>query len=90
MAGSRGGGVGPCSKAWLLCHAGGAESPPDTRVHALPVSRRAVDLRRDPGTMVALGDHEVVAGLQVHPEPGVGAEMVREAQRRVRADRACR
>ena len=50
--------------------------------------RSAVDLRRDPRTMVALGDREVVAGLQVHLELGADAEMVGEAQRGVRADRA--
>ena len=47
----------------------------------LPAITSAVDLRGDPRAMVALGDREVVAGLQVHPELGAGAEMVREAQR---------
>jgi len=50
-------------------------------------SRGAVDLGGDAGAVVALGDREVVAGLQVYPEPGAGAEMAGKPKRRVRADR---
>jgi hypothetical protein len=36
--------------------------------------------------VVALGDGEVVAGLEVEPELRAGAEMAREAERGVGAD----
>ena len=50
--------------------------------------RSAGDLGGDAGAVVALGEGEIVAGLEVEPELGAGAEMAREAQRGVRADRA--
>jgi hypothetical protein len=41
--------------------------------------------------LVALGDREVVAGLQVHPESGAGAEMSGRGERPwPRWSRACR
>jgi hypothetical protein len=48
----------------------------------------AGDPGSDAGVVVALGDREVVAGLEVQPELGAGAEVASEAKRRVRADRA--
>jgi hypothetical protein len=43
-------------------------------------SRCAIDLGGNARTAVALGHGEIVAGLQVHPEPGAGAEMAGEAE----------
>jgi hypothetical protein len=39
-----------------------------------PPSRGAGDLGSDAGAVVAFGDRKIVAGRQVYPEPGAGAE----------------
>jgi hypothetical protein len=53
-----------------------------------PVGGYGVSRGGDAGGVLALGDCKVVAGLQVQPEPGAGAEMAGEAERGIGADRS--